>query len=185
MHLKLLATPRSGSGLGRPQYRLPWARLLILWVLLVLAAPLLSAVELTLAEAPPIISSLDSADNGFVGEQEVGYQVIDVGVLAIRGYKAAINRWQPQMAWLEKQIPNTYFRLHPLSLDKLTAGVADQNLDFVITNPGQSVLLARQYSLTWLATLRSSLTNDAAMQVGSALVVRADSPYQTLMDLKG
>ncbi|MGI2132000.1 sensor histidine kinase [Shewanella baltica] len=120
-----------------------------------------------------------------VATEEPGYQVVDVGVLAIRGYKATINRWQPLMGWLETQIPNSYLRLHPLSLDELAKGVETQGLDFVITNPGQSVLLARQYSLTWLATLRSPLNNGAAMQVGSALVVRADSPYQTLADLKG
>lgn len=120
-----------------------------------------------------------------VANEETGYQVVDVGVLAIRGYKATINRWQPLMGWLETQIPNSYFRLHPLTLDELAKGVETQGLDFVITNPGQSVLLARQYSLTWLATLRSPLNNGAAMQVGSALVVRADSPYHTLSDLKG
>ncbi|MCU7985390.1 PhnD/SsuA/transferrin family substrate-binding protein [Shewanella sp. SW24] len=120
-----------------------------------------------------------------VAIEEPSYQVVDVGVLAIRGYKATINRWQPLMGWLETQIPNSYFRLHPLTLDELAKGVETQGLDFVITNPGQSVLLARQYSLTWLATLRSPLNNGAAMQVGSALVVRADSPYHTLIDLKG
>ncbi|WAL80654.1 sensor histidine kinase [Shewanella sp. DAU305] len=120
-----------------------------------------------------------------VATEEPGYQVVDVGVLAIRGYKATINRWQPLMGWLETQIPNSYFRLHPLTLDELAKGVETQGFDFVITNPGQSVMLARQYSLTWLATLRSPLNNGAAMQVGSALVVRADSPYHTLSDLKG
>ena len=120
-----------------------------------------------------------------VAIEEPSYQVVDVGVLAIRGYKATINRWQPLMGWLETQIPNSYFRLHPLTLDELAKGVETQGLDFVITNPGQYVLLARQYSLTWLATLRSPLNNGAAMQVGSALVVRADSPYHTLSDLKG
>ncbi|MGI2152186.1 sensor histidine kinase [Shewanella oncorhynchi] len=120
-----------------------------------------------------------------VAIEEPSYQVVDVGVLAIRGYKATINRWQPLMGWLETQIPNSYFRLHPLTLDELAKGVETQGFDFVITNPGQSVLLARQYSLTWLATLRSPLNNGAAMQVGSALVVRADSPYHTLSDLKG
>ncbi len=119
-----------------------------------------------------------------VAIEEPSYQVVDVGVLAIRGYKATINRWQPLMGWLETQIPNSYFRLHPLTLDELAKGVETQGLDFVITNPGQSVLLARQYSLTWLATLRSPLNNGAAMQVGSALVVRADSPYHTLSILR-
>ncbi|MCU8042430.1 MULTISPECIES: sensor histidine kinase [unclassified Shewanella] len=149
---------------------------------------LLASAEVFAAE--PLNQSVHSGLTGpevvaQVAIEEPSYQVVDVGVLAIRGYKATINRWQPLMGWLETQIPNSYFRLHPLTLDELAKGVETQGLDFVITNPGQSVLLARQYSLTWLATLRSPLNNGAAMQVGSALVVRADSPYHTLSDLKG
>ncbi|WP_041408253.1 PhnD/SsuA/transferrin family substrate-binding protein [Shewanella sp. W3-18-1] len=147
---------------------------------------LLASAEVFAAE--PLNQSSGLTDPEIVAQvaiEEPSYQVVDVGVLAIRGYKATINRWQPLMGWLETQIPNSYFRLHPLTLDELAKGVETQGLDFVITNPGQSVLLARQYSLTWLATLRSPLNNGAAMQVGSALVVRADSPYHTLSDLKG
>ncbi len=45
-----------------------------------------------------------------VAIEEPSYQVVDVGVLAIRGYKATINRWQPLIGWLETQLPNSYFR---------------------------------------------------------------------------
>lgn len=146
---------------------------------------LLASAEVFSAE--PLNQSSGLTDPEIVAQvaiEEPSYQVVDVGVLAIRGYKATINRWQPLMGWLETQIPNSYFRLHPLTLDELAKGVETQGLDFVITNPGQSVLLARQFSLTWLATLRSPLNHGASMQVGSALVVRADSPYHTLSDLK-
>ncbi|MFQ6371615.1 PhnD/SsuA/transferrin family substrate-binding protein [Shewanella sp. YIC-542] len=115
---------------------------------------------------------------------ETQYALVDVGVLAIRGYRDSINRWQPTMQWLEQQIPGTYFRLHPLTIDELSAAVAAQDLDFVITNPGQSVLLARQYSLSWLATLKSRLNHGQPMQVGSALVVRHDSPINGFADLR-
>ncbi|MFV0597666.1 sensor histidine kinase [Shewanella sp.] len=131
------------------------------------------------------VGAVTVAPSGEQMDDTASYQVVDVGVLAIRGYKGTINRWQPLMGWLESQIPNSYFRLHPLSLEELARGVETEALDFVITNPGQSVMLARQYSLSWLATLRSPINNGAAMQVGSALVVKADSPYQTLKDLKG
>lgn len=163
-------------------------RMIFRMALAVVLACLLASANVFAAEPQNQSAPSDVMDAEVVAPvatEEPGYQVVDVGVLAIRGYKATINRWQPLMGWLETQIPNSYFRLHPLSLDELAKGVETQGLDFVITNPGQSVLLARQYSLTWLATLRSPLNNGAAMQVGSALVVRADSPYQTLTDLKG
>lgn len=141
--------------------------------------------EVSAAQATELGALTVAPAGELMDEAGANYQVVDVGVLAIRGYKGTINRWQPLMGWLESQIPNSYFRLHPLSLEELARGVETEGLDFVITNPGQSVMLARQYSLSWLATLRSPINNGAAMQVGSALVVRADSPYQTLKDLKG
>lgn len=110
--------------------------------------------------------------------------VVDIGVLATRGYSDSINRWQPTMNWLEQEIPGYYFRLHPLTLEQLSQAVAAQELDFVITNPGQSVLLARQYSFSWLATLKSRLNAGEPMQVGSALVVRSESSLQHLQDLR-
>ena len=140
---------------------------LYLWMLLV---PLLSVNASVTADTLPV--------------DETQYALVDVGVLAIRGYRDSINRWQPTMQWLEQQIPGTYFRLHPMTLDELSDAVATQDLDFVITNPGQSVLLARQYSLSWLATLKSRLNGGQPMQVGSALVVRRDSPIQSFADLK-
>ncbi|QVK22160.1 PhnD/SsuA/transferrin family substrate-binding protein [Shewanella dokdonensis] len=140
---------------------------LCLWMLLV---PLLSVNASVTADTLPV--------------DETQYALVDVGVLAIRGYRDSINRWQPTMQWLEQQIPGTYFRLHPMTLDELSDAVAAQDLDFVITNPGQSVLLARQYSLSWLATLKSRLNGGQPMQVGSALVVRRDSPIQAFADLK-
>ncbi|GIU10852.1 sensor histidine kinase [Shewanella morhuae] len=149
--------------------------------------PSVSATPTLLVAKGSVVAEPSEQPNNelIVQSNNESYAVVDVGVLAIRGYKATITRWQPLMRWLETQIPNSYFRLHPLSLDELAKGVETQELDFVITNPGQSVLLARQYSLSWLATLRSPLNHGAAMQVGSALVVRADSAYHTLSDLKG
>ena len=132
----------------------------------------ISAMAEVLATQDKTVGALTVAPAGeLMDEAGANYQVVDVGVLAIRGYKSTVNRWQPLMGWLESQIPNSYFRLHPLSLEELAKGVETEALDFVITNPGQSVMLARQFSLSWLATLRSPINNGAAMQVGYAWVV--------------
>lgn len=110
-------------------------------------------------------------------------QKIDVGILATRGNLDALNRWLPTMDWLERKIPHTEFVLHPYTLEQMTDAVKTQTVDFVITNPGQSVLLGRQYPLSWLATLRSQQQGGTTLAIGSALVVRNDSPYFTLTDL--
>lgn len=108
---------------------------------------------------------------------------VRVGVLATRGLPVARHQWQPLMSWLEQEVPGQRFELVPLELDALAAAVAGQRLDFVITNPGQSVSLSHQYPLAWLATLKSPAGGDN-LAIGAALVVRADAPFQHWQDLK-
>lgn len=109
---------------------------------------------------------------------------VDVGVLATRGVFEAKQRWQPTLLWLQSQIPNSEFRLHPYTLAEMETAVQQQSIDVVVTNPGQAVRLGRQYPLSWLATLNSKL-GDGTHVIGSALVVRADSHYQHLVDVSG
>ncbi|POF50600.1 sensor histidine kinase [Vibrio vulnificus] len=110
---------------------------------------------------------------------------IDVGVLATRGHLYAHQRWQPTIYWLNQQIPQVHFVLHPLDLDGMTQAVEQQSMDFILTNPGQAVRLGRQYALSWVATLTSETPENSNYGIGSALVVRANSPYQTLDDVAG
>lgn len=129
---------------------------------------------------------------GAIAKAEVSPQIetqqietIDVGVLATRGNRAAVERWQPMMDWLSQNIAHTHFQLHPFTLEQMANAVQSQHIDFIITNPGQSVQLGRQYPLSWLATLRSRHQGRSTEAIGSAFIVRADSPYQHLSDMKG
>ena len=109
---------------------------------------------------------------------------VRIGVLATRGPALAQAQWQPLMGWLNERVPERRFALVPLELDALAEAVAQNRLDFVITNPGQSVSLARQYPLAWLATLKSPAGGDN-LAIGAALVVRAHAPYRHWQDLEG
>lgn len=109
---------------------------------------------------------------------------VRIGVLATRGPALAQAQWQPLMGWLNERVPERRFALVPLELDALAEAVAQSRLDFVITNPGQSVSLARQYPLAWLATLKSPAGGDN-LAIGAALVVRAHAPYRHWQDLVG
>ncbi|MGY3931036.1 sensor histidine kinase [Aeromonas encheleia] len=109
---------------------------------------------------------------------------VRIGVLATRGLAVARHQWQPLMGWLDESVPGRRFELVPLELDALAEAVAKELLAFVITNPGQSVSLSRQYPLAWLATLKSPAGGDN-LAIGAALVVRAHAPYRHWPDLKG
>ncbi|WP_261817751.1 sensor histidine kinase [Vibrio gallicus] len=110
---------------------------------------------------------------------------VDIGVLTIRGNLHAEHRWQPTVDYLNNKIPEVNFVLHPLDQYQLTKAVKEKTMDFVLTNPGQAVRLGRQYALSWIATLTTRLPNKTNYGIGSALVVRANSPYKTLADIAG
>ncbi|WP_420883443.1 sensor histidine kinase [Aeromonas rivipollensis] len=116
--------------------------------------------------------------------EQVQSEPVRIGVLATRGLALAKTQWQPLMGWLDERVPERRFALVPLELDRLAEAVAQNRLDFVITNPGQSVSLARQYPLAWLATLKSPAGGDN-LAIGAALVVRAHAPYRHWQDLEG
>ncbi|MCQ8200613.1 phosphate/phosphite/phosphonate ABC transporter substrate-binding protein, partial [Vibrio parahaemolyticus] len=75
--------------------------------------------------------------------------------------------------------------LHPLTLDERGEAVKFQPMDFILTNPGQAVRLGRPYALSWMATLTGRAPHNSSYRIGSALVVRANAPYQTLQDVSG
>lgn len=116
---------------------------------------------------------------------EAADETIDVGVLATRGDLAAVERWRPMMTWLSQRVGNVRFELHPYTLEQMADAVKLQSVDFIITNPGQSVQLGRQYPFSWLATLRSRQQGGTTHAIGSAFVVRQNSPYRHLSDMKG
>lgn len=133
---------------------------------------------LTASVNADVINNPDGDDN------KLKTTIVDVGVLATRGVLEATQRWQPTLVWLQHQIPNSEFRLHPYTLAEMETAVKQQNVDIVVTNPGQAVRLGRQYPLSWLATLNSKL-GDGTHVIGSALIVRSDSGYQHLIDVSG
>lgn len=109
---------------------------------------------------------------------------VRIGVLATRGEEHSRRQWQPLLDWLAHSMPGWRFELAPLALTPLAEAIADERLDFVITNPGQLVSLSRQYPLAWLATLKSPHGGDNLV-IGAALVVRSDAPYHHWRDLQG
>lgn len=116
---------------------------------------------------------------------QVQSQSIQVGVLATRGHAHAIETWQPTLDWLSQELPQYKFELQPLDLIQIRQGVADNSLSFVITNPGQAVILGREYPLSWIATLKGDWPQGTTEALGSSLVVPYDSDIQSVEDLKG
>ncbi|MCL1096087.1 sensor histidine kinase [Shewanella kaireitica] len=112
-------------------------------------------------------------------------QSLYVGVLSNWGNQQAIERWQPMMEYLNEQVPGTDFHVYPGNFEALNLAMELGQIQFIITNPGQYLYLSNQYPLSWLATMRSARHNGATSAIGSAIIVKAESDYRTLYELKG
>ncbi|WP_286340000.1 sensor histidine kinase [Ferrimonas sp. YFM] len=112
-------------------------------------------------------------------------QHLKVGVLANWGYLQAEKRWQPMMDYLTDKVDGARFSVRPGSFEELNAALEAGEIEFIVTNPGQYLYLSNQFPLSWLATMRSRKHNGATYAIGSTIIVRADSDYRTLYDLKG
>lgn len=107
-----------------------------------------------------------------------------IGILAQRGENYLREKWQPWIDWLNQQIPQQQFHLVALQLDELSKDKA-KNVDFVLTNQSQFFYLNNS-TVRWLATLQSPRQKHSdSGKVGSAILVKANSSYHQLTDLKG
>lgn len=108
-----------------------------------------------------------------------------IGVLAQRGIAQTHATWQPWIDWLNQQFaPHHQFSLITLNLNDLAEERANQ-IDFILSNQAQFFYL-NSNEVRWLVTLKSprQITRDSTGRIGSAILVRQDSPFYTLRDLK-
>ncbi|MEZ8129656.1 sensor histidine kinase [Enterovibrio norvegicus] len=111
-------------------------------------------------------------------------QHYDVGVLALRGDNHANKAWRPTLDWLEQEIPGVTFELHPYNFDELDDAFRHNQLDFLLTSPGQATKIARQHQLNWLATQRTGYSKKTSRSIASVVVVRESSHFTSLKDIE-
>ncbi|MDY7020637.1 MAG: PhnD/SsuA/transferrin family substrate-binding protein, partial [Cyanobacteriota bacterium] len=112
-------------------------------------------------------------------------QTIRVGVMAIRGVEATQKKWQPTLDYLSEKIPGYTFKFVPLEFDTIEDLVANQQVDFVLPNPGMYVELEWVYGARRIATLQNLRLGESYTQFGAVIFRRADrDDIQDLKDLK-
>jgi diguanylate cyclase (GGDEF)-like protein len=111
---------------------------------------------------------------------------IGIAVLAHRGEAAALKNWQATADYLTRTIPTHRFVIVPLKNATLGQAVAEQKVDFVLTNPGSYVTLESTYGVTRMLTMRSLRQGRVYSEFGAVVFTRADrDDLQSLADLKG
>ena len=116
-----------------------------------------------------------------------GAEPVRIGVLAFRPKPQTVAQWQPLAAALKQAMPERDFVVEALSYSELEESVAKRKVDYILTNPGHYVLLAKRNGLSSpLATLIAFDNGKPTKEFGGVIFCRAEQPtINTLIDIKG
>lgn len=110
---------------------------------------------------------------------------VRIGVLAIWGKEVAYKIWQPTINYLNKTILGHHFVLKPLKLEQTIEFVKKDNIDFILTNPGNYIVLEAQFGISRLATLKTKKQNKTSSQFSAVIFTHNNrKDIQTLDDLR-
>jgi len=111
---------------------------------------------------------------------------VTVGVLAHRGVDTAISMWAPTVDYLAEKVTVSGFRLLPLDLREMQLALERNELDFILTNPGNYVELEASYGITRIATLKNMRHGKPTKTFGAVIFTRAGrDDIHALADLRG
>lgn len=112
--------------------------------------------------------------------------VLKIGVLAKRGTKTALSKWQPLAEYLANNIPEYSFQIVPLNFEEIYQATEAKNIDFVIGNSGMYVDFEAEYGANRIATLKNLRLGNPYTNFGGVILSKADRQDITnLRDLKG
>ncbi|HEY5602215.1 MAG TPA: PhnD/SsuA/transferrin family substrate-binding protein, partial [Gammaproteobacteria bacterium] len=113
-------------------------------------------------------------------------EIVYLGVLSYRGEERAMSRWGATADYLTQNIPGYRFQLKPLNLTDMAAAVAEEQVQFVLTNPGHYVELESRYGVSRIATMQSRQSGHIVTRFGAVIIANAgNTAIQSLEDLKG
>jgi len=112
-------------------------------------------------------------------------KIVTIGTLAYRGIDQAHQRWDKTVEYLQYQHPKFKFVLLPLSLDQIEDSVNNNELNFLLGNPGLYYTL-RHKGLSPVSSLVNKRNNRGYDQFGAIIFTRSDrQDINSLNDLKG
>lgn len=111
-------------------------------------------------------------------------QEYKIGILANRGMSQAQNEWKATAEYLSSKLGKS-FSVAPMDDAALRKSVQDGKVDFFYTNPAMYVELNRLNNARAVVTLVNRFKDQPLEQVGSAIIVKKESPIRNLEDFKG
>ncbi len=113
-----------------------------------------------------------------------GLAQVKIGVLAKRGAPKCMQKWGATGEYLSGKL-GTPVQIIPLKFEAIEPAVASGRVDFVLANSAFYVEMQQKHGVTAVATLVNSNKGHALSEFGGVVIVKADSPIQTVEDIKG
>jgi polar amino acid transport system substrate-binding protein len=143
-----------------------------------------------IAEVFRLGNLLDKVDSltTFVDPLNLNRTEVKIGVLAGRGIGATLKRWTPLINYLNTKLDNYYFTVVPLDFNQISVDVANNKIDFFITNTLNYVQIEHLYGASRIATLlnNDSSTQDKFSEYGGVIFTKVDNQdINSIEDIKG
>lgn len=107
-----------------------------------------------------------------------------IGVLAKRGTSKAMAKWKATGNYLSAKLGEPVVII-PLKFAAIEPMVKNKKIDFLLANSAFYVEMEKKYGAKAVATLINSRDGKALKEFGGVILVKADSPINTLADIKG
>ena len=121
-----------------------------------------------------------------VGNTYAEEPFIKIGVLSHRGDNFTLNAWNPTARYLTNKLPDYDFEIVPLDFDEVNNAVSEDEVDFILVNPGIYVNLEFKYRVSRLATMHNLRGESGYKEFGGVILTRRDrADIQTIQDLRG
>ncbi len=109
---------------------------------------------------------------------------IHFGVFAYLGYEKTKERYEPLIEYLNTKL-NKKVVLEVLTQEEMDSKIQNQELDIATTNPTHFLVVRHNTHLSGaIATLIENGNGQAINSLGGLILVRKDSPINTLQDIK-
>lgn len=109
-----------------------------------------------------------------IGHAQADAAQVTIGVLAGEGQESALAHWSPTAQYLTRQIPEHRFFIVPLDRGRMRRAVENNELDFILTDPGQYVEIASANGIAALATMTRAWQGKRYAKLSMAIITRAD-----------
>ena len=105
-----------------------------------------------------------------------------IGVLAKRGKKICLKKWNPTAYFLNTLVDGSSFSIAPLAFEEVIPAVRSRKIDFVLVNPAIYIMLEKKFGANRIATMKNIRSGHVVTKFGSVIFTRTSN--EKIKDIK-